>query len=109
MDITIFKDIKQTSRPFFRNINLVLTRIQDGASKEIVKKIRAEKDKENRNILKQKLPAICFSGKFSKRADNALQEHSGYICLDFDGYPSNRDMLQEKERLSKDKYIYTVF
>ena len=58
MDITIFKDIKQTSQPFYRNINLVLKRIQDGASKDIVKKIRAEKDKSNRNILKQKLPAI---------------------------------------------------
>ena len=53
MDITIFKDIKQTSRPFFRNINLVLTRIQDGASKEIVKKIRAEKDKENLENFRQ--------------------------------------------------------
>ena len=109
MDITIFKDIKQTSQPFYRNINLILTRIQDGASKEIVKKIRAEKDKENRNILKQKLPAICFSGVFSKRADSALKEHSGFICLDFDGYKSNRDLLQEKERLSKDKFIYSVF
>jgi deoxyribodipyrimidine photolyase len=105
MDITIFKDIKQTSQPFYRNINLILTRIQDGASKDIVKKIRAEKDKENRNILKKKLPAICFSGLFSKRADNALKEHSGFICLDFDGYKSNRDLLQEKERLSKDKYV----
>jgi len=109
MDITIFKDIKQTAQPFYRNINLILTRIQDGASKDIVKKIRAEKDKDNRNILKQKLPAICFSGQFSKRTDKSIKVHSGLICLDFDGYPSNRDMLQEKERLSKDKYIYSVF
>ena len=61
------------------NINLVLKRIQDGASKDIVKKIRAEKDKSNRNILKQKLPAICFSGTFTKRSDKAIKEHSGLI------------------------------
>ena len=109
MDITIFQDIKKTSQPFYRNVNLVLKRIQDGASKEIVKKIRAEKDKSNRNILKQKLPAICFSGQFTKRSDKAIKEHSGLICLDFDGYKSNRDMLQEKEKLSKDKYVYSVF
>tara|TARA_R100000935_G_scaffold14166_1_gene28470 strand:+ start:801 stop:3218 length:2418 start_codon:yes stop_codon:yes gene_type:complete len=109
MDITIFKDIKQTSQPFYRNINLVLKRIQDGASKDIVKKIRAEKDKSNRNILKQKLPAICFSGKFTKRNDKSIKEHSGLICLDFDGYSSSRDMLEEKEKLSKDKYVYSVF
>lgn len=109
MDITIFQDIKQTSQPFYRNINLVLKRIQDGSSKDIVKKIRAEKDKSNRNILKQKLPAICFSGKFTKRNDKALKEHSGLICLDFDGYNSSKDLLQEKEKLSKDKYVYAVF
>ncbi len=109
MDITIFQDIKKTSQPFYRSVNLVLKRIQDGASKDIVKKIRAEKDKSNRNILKQKLPAICFSGKFTKRSDKAIKEHSGLICLDFDGYKTNRDMLQEKEKLSKDKFIYSVF
>ncbi len=109
MDITIFQDIKKTSQPFYRNVNLVLKRIQDGASKDVVKKIRAEKDKSNRNILKQKLPAICFSGKFTKRSDKAIKQHSGLICLDFDGYKTNRDMLQEKEKLSKDKFIYSVF
>ncbi len=109
MDITIFQDIKKTSQPFYRNVNLVLKRIQDGASKEIVKKIKDEKYKSNRNILKQKLPAICFSGQFTKRSDKAIKEHSGLICLDFDGYKSNRDMLQEKEKLSKDKYVYSVF
>ena len=97
MDITIFKDIKQTSQPFYRNINLVLKRIQDGASKDIVKKIRAEKDKSNRNILKQKLPAICFSGTFTKRSDKAIKEHSGLICLDFDGYKNDKELLQKKK------------
>ena len=109
MQITIFKDIKETSQPFYRPAEVILKRIQEGSSKDLVKKIRAEKNKENRNILKQKLPAICFSGTFNKRNDNALQEHSGLICLDFDGYPSNKVMLMEKEKLSKDKYVYCVF
>jgi len=109
MQITIFKDIKETSQPFYRNVEIIIKRIRDGSSKNLVKKIRAEKNKENRNILKQKLPAVCFSGTFNKRADSSLQEHSGLICLDFDGYPSNKIMLMEKEKLSKDKYIYSVF
>ena len=33
----------------------------------IIKKIRATKDKDQKNKLKQKLPAICFSGTFTKR------------------------------------------
>jgi hypothetical protein len=109
MNITIFKDIKDTAQPFYRNVEMVLNRILEGASRDLVKKIRAEKDKEKRNLLKQKLPAICFSGKFAKRNDSSLQKHSGLICLDFDGYTSNKDLLQEKERLSKNKYIYAVF
>ncbi len=109
MTITIFKDIKSTNQPFFREVEVVLNRIREGASKDLVKKIRAEKDKNQRNLYKQNLPAVCFSGKFTKRSDNSLEEHSGLICLDFDGYNSNKDLLQEKERLSKNKYIYSVF
>tara|TARA_R100000988_G_scaffold98974_2_gene67548 strand:- start:3569 stop:5980 length:2412 start_codon:yes stop_codon:yes gene_type:complete len=109
MDITIFKDIKETAQPFYRKVDVILKRIQEGSSKDLVKRIRAEKDKEKRNLLKQQLPAICFSGTFNKRNDTSLQAHSGLICLDFDGYKTNKDMLQEKERLSKNKYIFALF
>ena len=109
MEITIFKDIKETSQPFYRTIDVVLERIKQGSSRELVKQIRGEKDKTKRNALKQSLPAICFSGKFSKRSDSSITDHSGFICLDFDGYKSNKDLLEEKERLSKDKYVYSVF
>ena len=87
MEITIFKDIKETSQPFYRQAIVILQRIKDGASKELVKRIRDEKDKEKVNALKQKLPAVCFSGNFTKRNDKSLNQHSGLICLDFDGYP----------------------
>ena len=90
MNITIFKDIKDTAQPFYRNVEMVLNRILEGASRDLVKKIRAEKDKEKRNLLKQKLPAICFSGKFAKRNDSSLQKHSGLICLKtFLGFVTN--------------------
>ena len=77
MEITIFKDIKDTSQPFYRDVSVILERIKEGASQEIVRAIRSEKDKEKRNQLKQTLPAICFSGKFTKRNDSSLVEHSG--------------------------------
>ncbi len=53
MDITIFKDIKETSQPFYRNVDVILKRIQEGYSKDLVKKIRAQKNKEKRKIYKQ--------------------------------------------------------
>ena len=108
-DITIFKNIRDTDTPFFRPVQTILERIKDGATKDLIKKIRLEKDKSDRNEMKKQLPAICFSGTFNKRADNALLEHSGLICLDFDGYDKQKTLLQDKENLSKNKYVYSVF
>jgi hypothetical protein len=107
--VTIFKNIKETEAPFHRDVQLVLKRIKDGATKDLVKRIRQEKNKAERNELKKLLPAICFSGVFHKRNDNALQTHSGLICLDFDGYTKTKELLQDKENLCKDKYVMSVF
>ena len=46
---------------------------------------------------------------FTKRNDLSLTEHSGIICLDFDSYEKQRDLLQDKENLSKDKFVFSVF
>jgi SOS response regulatory protein OraA/RecX len=108
-NITIFKNIRETSTPFHRHVGFVLDRIKSGSSKTLVKKIRNEKDKSLRNELKKDLPAICFSGRFVKRTDNSIQEHSGFICLDFDGYAKQKDLVSDKEKLSKDRYVYSVF
>ena len=109
MEITIFKDIKDTAQPFYRDVSKILERIREGASQEIVRSIRGEKDKEKRNELKQSLPAICFSGKFTKRNDASITEHSGLICLDFDGYENDKALLEEKELITKDRYTFACF
>lgn len=108
-NVTIFKNIKETETPFYRSISFVLDRIKNGDSKDLVKRIRSEKDKTARNELKKNLPAVCFSGKFNKRNDNSLVEHSGFICLDFDNYAKVKDMQNDKSKISKDKYVYSVF
>tara|TARA_Y100001973_G_scaffold77863_1_gene114130 strand:- start:2411 stop:4828 length:2418 start_codon:yes stop_codon:yes gene_type:complete len=108
-NITIFKNIRETATPFYREVSVVLDRIQEGSSKELVKKIRLEKDKAIRNELKKDLPAICFSGKFNRRNDDSIVEHSGIICLDFDGYKKQKDLLSDKEQISKNKHVYSVF
>lgn len=109
MLITIFKNIKETSAPFHRDVMVILHRIKTGTSKDLVSRIRAETRKNERNDLKRELPAVCFSGTFNKRRDDALLQHSGLICLDFDGYEKQRELLQDKERLSRDKYAFSVF
>ncbi len=109
MNVTIFQNIKETATPFHRDVHAILERIKDGTSKDLVKKIRAEKNKHDRNELKKLLPAICFSGTFNKRNDAAIIEHSGLICLDFDGYDKQKALLEDKEILSKNKYVFSAF
>lgn len=107
--ITIFRNIKDTNAPFYRDVGVILDRIKQGASKELIKKIRGEKNKKLRQELKAQLPAICFSGVFTKRNDTSIREHSGLICLDFDGYEARKDLLQDKEKFTKNNYVYSVF
>lgn len=109
MNVTIFQNIKDTSTPFHRDVMGILQRVKDGSSKDLVKKIRSEKNKTERNELKKQLPAICFSGTFNKRNDSALIEHSGLMCLDFDGYEKQKSLLEDKENLSKNKFVFSVF
>lgn len=108
-NITIFKNIRETETPFYRGVGVILDRIKNGATKELVKSIRKESNKSERNELKKKLPAICFSGTFTKRADKSIIEHSGLICLDFDNYSKKKELLQDKENLTRDKFVYSVF
>lgn len=54
--------------------------------KEEIEYLRTLPTKEERNIIKKKLPQACISGIFSptRKAEN-LKEHSGFICVDIDG------------------------
>ena len=108
-NITIFKNIKSIEAPFHRPLSVVLNRIKNGTSKEIINKIRLERRKDARQELKKGLPAICFSGEFTKRNDTSLVQHSGIICLDFDGYETKKELQNDKDRMTKDKYVLSVF
>lgn len=107
--VTIFKNIKETNTPFHKPIGFILQRIKNGDNKELINQIRKQKDKTQRNDLKKNLPAICFSGIFKKRNSDSIDKHSGFICLDFDGYEKQKELLQDKERFCKDSYVYSCF
>ena len=107
--VTIFKNINTTTAPFFRDVDVILNRIKTGASKELVKSIRKEQDKSKRNEIKKQLPSIVFSGQFNKRSDVSIIEHSGLICLDFDGYSKKEQLLKDKKKFCKNPYVYSCF
>jgi hypothetical protein len=82
--VTIFKNIFDKENPNYLTVDQALARIRTGRSKERIDEIRGQLDKERSGKLKGNLPSVCFSGKFSRRADDALTEHSGFMVLDFD-------------------------
>lgn len=106
MKVTIFKNIKDTTHPFYVEIEKIVERIKTGNSRKLVNEIRQAWTKEDRNRLKMELPSICFSGIFEKRANDSIKSHSGLVCLDFD----HIEKIQEfKERFKKDKHVLMAF
>lgn len=107
--VTVFKSINNTSTPYLLNIQEVLERIKNGRSREIVEQVRSIQDKHERNEVKKKLPAICFSGEFTRREAKGLEKHSGYICLDFDGFKSEEDLIAKRKWIEEDQYTFACF
>lgn len=55
------------------------------------------------NGLKKKLPGVCLSGTFLKRANDSLVDHSGFLCPDFDNLGERLDSIREK--LKGDEHV----
>lgn len=82
--VSIYKNIFDTTSRYTISVQDALKRIAEGKSANAVISLRNEENEAKRNAIKSSLPSITFSGKFSKRTDECMTEHSGFICLDFD-------------------------
>lgn len=85
--VTIYEHIYALDKPYYTTVDKALERIKNGNSKQRIFDIRAALDKDKADALKCHLPSVCFSGKFSKREDQCLITHSGFLVLDFDNVP----------------------
>jgi twinkle protein len=103
--VSIYKDFNDLQGHTISVLG-ALERIRNGKSKALVEKAREAKTKKEADELKKKLPAVCFSGTFSKRKDSELLEHSGYIVLDFDNVA---DIAQKRNELCSVEYITAVW
>ncbi len=107
MIVTIFDHLLNTKTPRYANVNVVLQGIKEGGKlSPLIAQIRSAKTVEERDELKNKLPVVCFSGKFSERKASALLEYSGLICLDFDKLECPEDF---KSELVDSPYIYAAW
>lgn len=106
-NITIFANIF-SKEPHYIDVQTALARIKTGEkSAERVLEIRKQIDRDRANVLKQNLPSVCFSGKFTgERKDATIIEHSGLMCLDFDKI---ENLSEKKDELSKSKFCFAVW
>jgi len=104
--ITIYKNVFDTTNAFHIGIETALQRIKSGKSTDWVNQIRNCTDKEKQSQLKKQLPCVLFSGTFKTRFDNDLIQHSGFICLDFDSVTNANEL---KTEFTKDRFVYAVW
>lgn len=89
--VSCFNNICETDNPTYRPILEVLADMgyakkpTDTQLKDKVSLVRKAATPAEQDSLKVKLlPVICPSGVFKRRADAAIQEYNGIICLDLD-------------------------
>lgn len=100
--VSIFENATSTDPIENITIDDFLQAVKYGKWQSQVEAVRAEQDAEKRKSLKVKLPSVTISGTFSKRDEKYLIDHSGFICIDIDGF-------SDKAPLLADKYTYALF
>lgn len=105
-EITMFKQFSETSKPYYSTVDKVLHRIKSCKIQQQIDELRLERDQDRKAFLKGQLPCILFSGKFSRRKDDACLEHSGFAILDFDKLI---DLKTRREELISEPFVYSVF
>ena len=79
--ITVYENL--TSK-IGKDVNL-FNWLKDESYKNLIIHLRSVDNVEEYKRIKSTLPCAMMSGTFKTRHNDALREHSGYICIDIDG------------------------
>src|SRR3990167_7347512 len=109
MIVSIFDHYQEKNHPKYVEVDKVFESIRKCNAQKKIDAFKAETDKAKRKHLKGQLPCILFAGKFSKRFDNCLLEHSGLCVLDKDHIGTIEQVLAEKSEVIKLPYVYACF
>jgi len=105
MKATIFQNFASDS-PFYLSVDSVLERIKKCHISQKIDNLRQSTDKVEIKKLKNSLPCICFSGKFTTRNDKSIVEHSGFAIMDFDKL---NEPTTFRDNLKIYPFIYSAF
>lgn len=103
--ITYFRNFAE-NKPHHCSVETAISRIRTGAIRDLIEQLRSITDKDEAKLFKRNnLPCILFAGKFTKRNDAGLEQHSGLMVMDFD----HVNVEHYKAELAKLPYIYAAF
>ena len=104
--VSFYTNIKSVEHTDAKDIHTVIAEIKSGFYADIVQRVRNEKDKAKRDDLKKKAPNFTASGVFSKRTEEGLLQHSGFIAIDIDDV---EELDTTFKLLCNDEHTYACF
>ena len=104
--VTVIQGAKGFVSPKYVLVDDVINQIKKCSIQKKIDALRQEKDSKKNRIMKTKLPAIMFSGKFKARGDENIEIHSGLCVMDFDHLANPNE---KKTELSKLPFILVAF
>lgn len=106
MKVSFFTNHMQTAPKLSKDVSFFLDRIREGASKELIYRIRESENEEEQKAIKATLPIVCFNGYFSNRSKAGLKKASGLMILDFDNV---QDLKSLKDKVKKDPHVFAAW
>lgn len=100
--ISLFNSAFATEPTSTITVKDLIDGIRTGKWKEQVELVRLCETKEQRDIAKRNVPSVTVSGVFTKRNQQSLLAHSGFICIDI-------DTECDRFALEDDPYTYALF
>lgn len=109
--VSLFDRITDVNNPTDSNLDKVLEMIKTGKEFGLEKKVedvRNAKDKDEKDRMKIRIPAVIWNGTFERKNKNCLKVYSSYTALDFDHIPSEK-MQEFIDDLKKSPHVYAGF
>ena len=109
--VSLFKRITDVKNPINYNLDDILEMIRTGTEFDLKKKVqdvRNAKDKDEKDSMKIRIPAVTVNGIFESKNKNCLLVYSSYTALDFDHIPPE-NMQDFIDSLKKSPHVYAGF
>lgn len=109
--VSLFKIITDVKNPIDYNLDDILEMIRTGTEFDLKKKVqdvRNAKDKDEKDSMKIRIPAVIWNGTFKSKNKNCLKVYSSYTALDFD-HIAQENMQDFIDNLKKSPHIYAGF